>query len=285
MLAALLIMLREGLEAALIVGIIAAYLKKTGRTELMRPMWIGVALAAAVCLVAGIAMNAANAELPFKAQEAFEGIVRIAAVVILTWMIFWMRKAGRTLKGELEAKIEAAVATPGKTAGTALVAMAFFAVLREGLESALFLLAAFKQGGAASGVGAVIGLAIAVALGWGLYQGGLHLDLGRFFTYTGVLLIFVAAGLFAGALHAFHEAGIWNVLQGEAWDTSAVAGKNGTVGTVLAGLFGYNPNPSVGEVIAYWAYLIPTMILFVRGSRTPSRKPTAPTAVPTGAAA
>jgi high-affinity iron transporter len=276
MLAAFVIMVREGLEASLIVVIIAAYLKKTGRQDLLRPMWIGVAAAALLCAVAGVALQLANQELPQAKQELLEACVGFAAVAVLTWMIFWMRRAGKAIKGELEAKIDtaAAVQMPG-AAAKALIGMAFFAVLREGLESALFLLAAFQQGGSAAGIGAVLGLAVAIGLGVALYYGSIHLDLRKFFTWTGGVIILFAAGLLAQSVRSLHEAGIWNSLQGTAWDWSNVIANGSTGGNILRGLIGYQATPTWGEVIVYWAYLIPVAFLFFVG---PSLRRSAPDA-------
>jgi high-affinity iron transporter len=278
MLAAFLIMVREGLEAALIVVIIAAYLNKTGRQDLLKPMWIGVALAAALCIAAGTGLHVANQELPQAKQELLEAAVGFAAVGVLTWMIFWMRRAGKAIKGELEAKIDSAIQMPG-AAAKALIAMAFFAVLREGLESALFLLAAFQQGGAAAGIGAVLGVAVAIGLGVGLYLGSVHLDLRKFFTWTGGVIIFFAAGLLAQSVRSLHEAGIWNSLQSTAWDWSGVISNGSTGGNVLRGLIGYQAVPTWGEVIVYWGYLIPVAFLFFVGPylrRPTSEAPPAP---------
>jgi high-affinity iron transporter len=277
MLAAFLIMVREGLEAALIVVIIAAYLKKTGRTDLLRPMWLGVAMAAALCIVAGVGLQIANQELPQAGQELLEACVGFAAVAVLTWMIFWMRRAGKAIKGELESKLSEAIEMPG-AAGKALIAMAFFAVLREGLESALFLLAAFQQGGAAAGLGAVLGLAVAIGLGLGLYFGSVRLDLRRFFTWTGGVIILFAAGLLAQSVRSLHEAGLWNDLQNTAWDWSGVLSNGSTGGNIFRGLIGYQATPTVGEVIVYWAYLIPVALLFFVGPHLKRSKAAPPVA-------
>jgi high-affinity iron transporter len=280
MLAAFLIMVREGLEAALIVVIIAAYLKKAGRQDLLTPMWIGVALAAALCLAAGTGLHLANQELPQAKQELLEAVVGFAAVGVLTWMIFWMRRAGKAIKGELEAKIDSAIEMPG-AAAKALIAMAFFAVLREGLESALFLLAAFQQGGAAAGAGAVLGVAVAIGLGVGLYLGSIHLDLRKFFTWTGGVIILFAAGLLAQSVRSLHEAGIWNSLQGTAWDWSGLIANGSAGGNILRGLIGYQAVPTWGEVIVYWAYLIPVAFLFFVGPALRRKVPDADAAPPT----
>ncbi|EOV9697089.1 FTR1 family protein, partial [Cronobacter turicensis] len=175
-----LIMLREGLEAALIVSLIASYLKRTQRGNWLGVMWAGVFLAAALCLGLGIFINETTGEFPQKEQELFEGLVAAVAVVILTWMVFWMRKVSRNVKGELEQAVDRALKRPGGH-GWALVMMVFFAVAREGLESVFFLLAAFGQDvGVWPPLGAMLGLATAVVLGFLLYWGGIRLNLGAF---------------------------------------------------------------------------------------------------------
>ncbi|BED48561.1 hypothetical protein VEE63_47390 [Escherichia coli] len=209
-----LIMLREGLEAALIVSLIASYLKRTQRGRWIGVMWIGVLLAAALCLGLGIFINETTGEFPQKEQELFEGIVAVIAVVILTWMVFWMRKVSRNVKVQLEQAVDSALQR-GNHHGWALVMMVFFAVAREGLESVFFLLAAFQQDvGIWPPLGAMLGLATAVVLGFLLYWGGIRLNLGAFFKWTSLFILFVAAGLAAGAIRAFHEAGLWNHLSG-----------------------------------------------------------------------
>ena len=191
------------------------------------------------------------------------------AVFILTSMVFWMKSAARSIKGQLHDKIDASM-TPGRSATFALVAMAFFAVGREGLESVFFLLAIFEQStGWAVPLGAAGGLARgAVAVGWAIYAGGARLNLRRFFRITGVFIIVVAAGLFAGALRTAHEAGLWNGLQQVVADWSGVLPKDGPLGTVLAGMFGYTDTPTLGEVLIYFAYLVPALVLFFMPDRT-----------------
>ena len=271
MLAPFLIMFREGVEAALIVGIIAAYLRRTGRGPLLKPMWFGVAAAAGICTAIGLALQLTKSEFPQQQQELFAGVISFVAVGVLTWMVFWMRRASQSIKKELHDKVDAAAGSTSSTWNFALVGMAFFAVAREGLESVVFLVATFQQDlGAQAPVGAGLGLLVALAVGAGLYFGAVHLNLARFFLWTGGFVIVVAAGLFAGGFRALHEAGIWNVLPGTAWDTSGLVSNTSVPGTVLRGVFGYSATPSVGEVIAYFVYLVPTMFLFLRG-RAPRR--------------
>jgi len=261
-LVAFLIMLREGVEAALIVGIVASYLKQSGREQWMKMVWLGVALACALCLAVGFALQAASAEFPQRQQEMFEGGVALLATVILTSMVFWMKKAARSIKGQLQDSIDSAL-RPGDRQGIALVGMAFFAVGREGLESVFFLLAIVQQSeGAAVPLGAALGLAAAVGVGWLIYQGGVKLDLRRFFRWTGIFILFVAAGLLAGALRAFHEAGLWNGLQQTAFDLSSVLPQDSIAGTLLAGVFGYQEAPTIGEVGVYLAFLLPMLAIF-----------------------
>jgi high-affinity iron transporter len=259
---AFLIMLREGIEAALIVGIAAGYLKQTGATRLMPAIWIGTTSAALICLVAGIALNLASAEFPQREQELFEAIVGFAAVAILISMVFWMRKAARSLKSNLQNSIDAAIHDHGHR-GFALVGIVFFAVAREGLESVFFLLAAFQQSkGLAVPLGALGGLLLAIAVGYAIYQGGARLNLRVFFRWTGVFILFVASGLMAGSLRSLHEAGIWNGLQAAAFDLSDVLPVDGLLGSLLAGLLGYHDTPRTGEVLVYFALLLPALFFF-----------------------
>jgi high-affinity iron transporter len=272
MLVPFLIMLREGVEAALIVGIVASYLGQTGRRAAMRSVWIGVSLAAALCLTVGLVLDRLSAEFPQRIQELFEAAVGILAAAILASMVFWMRQAGGSIKASLHERVDDALLGDDPR-GLALVAMSFFAVAREGLEAVFFLLAAFQQDvGAEAPVGALLGLAAAVLIGVGIYAGGVRLDLRRFFRWTGILILFVAAGLLSGAVRALHEAGLWNGLQQTAFDLSEVLPRDGVAGTLLSGLFGYNDSPAIGEVVVHLAFLIPLLILFLRPGAQPPRR-------------
>lgn len=257
-----LIMFREGLEAALIVSLIASYLKRTQRSQWLGVVWIGVILAAALCLGLGIFINETTGEFPQKQQELFEGIVAVVAVVILTSMVFWMRKVSRNIKATLERSVDQALQKQGGS-GFPLVLMVFLAVAREGLESVFFLLAAFTQDvGYAPPIGAVLGLITAIVLGMLLYYGGIRLNLGSFFRWTSLFILFVAAGLAAGAIRAFHEAGLWNHFQDVAFDLSNTLSTHSVVGTLLEGILGYQETPSVSEVAVWLIYLIPALLLF-----------------------
>lgn len=262
-----LIMLREGLEAALIVSLIASYLKRTQRGQWIGVMWIGVVAAAALCLALGIFINETTDEFPQKEQELFEGIVAVIAVFILTWMVFWMRKVSRNVKGQLEQKVDEALHSKGNH-GWALILMVFFAVAREGLESVFFLLAAFQQDvGIMPPLGAMLGLGTAIVLGFLLYWGGIRLNLAVFFKWTSLFILLVAAGLAAGAVRAFHEAGLWNHFQDIAFDLSNVLTTHSLTGTLLEGIFGYQETPTVSEVGMYFIYLIPALVLFLMPPR------------------
>ncbi|MEI7376455.1 MULTISPECIES: iron uptake transporter permease EfeU [Dickeya] len=258
----LLIMFREGLEAALIVSLIASYLKRTQREQWLGAVWAGVVLALVLCLALGVFINATTGEFPQKQQELFEGVVAVIAVVILTYMVFWMRKVSRSVRVHLEGAIDQALSA-GSRQGWALVAMVFFAVAREGLESVFFLLAAFQQDvGIYAPIGAVLGLLCAVVVGMMIYWGGVKLHLARFFKWSSLFILFVAAGLAAGAIRAFHEAGLWNQFQHIAFDFSATLSTHTLFGTLLEGMFGYQETPTVSEVAVYFLYLIPALVFF-----------------------
>jgi high-affinity iron transporter len=264
MLVPFLIMLREGIEAALIVGIIASYLQQSGRQAMMPAVWVGVLLAVALSLFAGAGLQIIAAEFPQKQQEFFEAIVGLVAVALLTSMVFWMRKTAHRIKGELQSGVEKAL-SHGDGQGWALIGMVFLAVAREGLESVFFLLAIFQQSsGWEAPVGALGGVAVAVAVGYGIYSGGVRLNLRRFFRLTGLFILLVAAGLLAGSLRRFHEAGVWNHLQQVVFDTSGALPVDSPLGAVLSGLLGYQEAPVTGEVGLYLAFLVVTVYFFLR---------------------
>jgi high-affinity iron transporter len=257
--------LREGLEAALIVGIVAAFLREFApppiRTRALRSMWVGLVIAVALCVAVGVALQVLNQELPQRRQEELETVVGLAAVVIVTFMIVWMRRHARDLRGELEAHAAAAIA---RGSVLALVAMAFFAVLREGLETAVFLLAAFQAADSAltAGAGAVLGLLTAVVIGAALYRGGIRINLARFFRVTSVFLVIIAAGLLATAAHTAHEAAWLNSFQGQALDLSWLVVPGTVTSSLLTGMLGLQPLPTQAEVGIYLIYAVP-MLLFV----------------------
>ncbi len=271
MAAAFFIGLREGLEAALIVGIICAYVVKVGRRDVLPWILLGVALAIGLSLSIGVTVVATIGRLPFQLQATLEGIAAVAAVVVVTWMLFWMRRQGRALKGELENSVSLALAAG--TAG-ALVGIAFLAVIREGLETTLFFLAVLgSQSGDVAGAvaGGLAGLAVAVAVGWAIFVAGRRINLGRFFTLTGVVLIFVAAGLIVYAIAEFTEAGFLPV-QPPLFDLTGVLPQTSPLGSVLTGLFGYRAAPSALQVTAYLLYLVPVLLIYVTDWRPSLRR-------------
>lgn len=278
MLAPFLIMLREGLEAALIVGIIASYLRQTGRTQWLPAIWVGILLAVALSLATGAGVLLAGREFPQKTQELFEAIVGLVAVGVLTWMVLWMRRAARSIKAELHAGIDAALGGQASAGGAwALIGMAFFAVAREGLESVFFLLAIFEQSpGAAAPLGALGGLLVALLLGLGIYFGSVRLNLQKFFRYTGIFILFVAAGLLASVLRNLHEAGVWNLLQTPVYDLSHTLPNSSVTGTVLSGLLGYHESPTQSEALVWLLYLVVVLSLFLRPAPNARPIPSAP---------
>ena len=269
MLANFLIGLREGLEAALIVSILIAYLVKSGRRHLLPQIWIGVGIAVAVSLAFGAALTFGPKGLTFEAQELIGGLLSIVAVVFVTWMIFWMAKAARTLSGELRAQLDKA-ADAGRWS---LTIVAMLAVGREGLETALFLWAATQAaaGGAGSTtgplLGAALGLVLAMVLGYLIYRGALKINLGRFFTWTGAFLIVIAAGVLAYGVHDLQEAGLLPGLNNLAFDVSGVIPPTSWYGTVLKGVFNFSPATTVLQAAAWLLYFIPTLAIFLYQKR------------------
>jgi high-affinity iron transporter len=266
------ITLREGVEASLIIGIIAAFLVKEGRRDAMRQMWLGIGIAVVLCAGVAVALRVIGQDLPDRSQEGLETVVSLIAVSAVTYMIVWMRRHARGIKAQLQGEAASALAT-GST--MALAAMAFLAVLREGFETSVFLLAAFNDATdtTAAGAGAVLGLVAAVAIGLGLYRGGVRINLTRFFRFTGLVLVFVAAGLLATAAHTAHEAGWLNGLQGQAIDLSWLVQPGTISGSLLTGMLGLQPSPTVIEVAVYLGYAIPmaAYVLWPQGWR-PTRR-------------
>jgi high-affinity iron transporter len=253
--------LREGLEAALIVGIIAAFLLQRGERAALRWMWLGVALAVGLCVGVAVLYRAIDRSLPHDGQETLAAAMALLAVGGVTYMIVWMRRHSRDLRYSLEGQAESAL-LEGST--WALVGLAFFAVIREGLETAVFLIAAFQNSlnPQATGTGAVLGIVVAIALGYGIYRGGVRIKLGRFFRVTGFILVLVAAGLLASAAHAAAEAGWLSVAQTSAFDLSWLIAPGTVRASLITGMLGLQPVPTVGEIALWLAYVIP-MSLYV----------------------
>jgi high-affinity iron transporter len=270
MLPTFIIGLREGLEAALIVGIIAAFLIQRGERKALRPMWYGVGLAVALCSGVALALEALDQALPHKQQEALATILALLAVAGVTYMVVWMKRHSRELKGSLEASAENALVLGS---AWALIGMAFFAVLREGLETAVFLLAVFGNSDepAVTGTGAVLGVGLAVALGYAIYKGGVRINLSRFFRFTGFVLVLVAAGLLASAVHTGHEAGWIDVLQAQAFDLRWLVAPGSVRAALLTGMLGLQPVPTVGETLAWLLYAIPMSLYVLWPSRPPAK--------------
>ena len=252
--------LREGLEASLIVGIIAAFLSRQGRRDLLRWVYLGVGTAVLLCIAVGVVLEAVSANLPQRQQEGLETVVGVLAVGMVTYMVVWMKRHSRELKKQLEGLAAEAMSDGGRRAGRAMVIMAFLAVLREGFETVVFLLAAFNEdnGGTADAAGgAVAGIALAVLLGFGIYRGGVKLDLSKFFRGTGIVLVLVAAGLVVTALHTAHEAGWLNAGQGSTVDLTWLVRPGSVQSALLTGMLGVQEHPVVIEVVGWFAYLVP----------------------------
>lgn len=253
--------LREGLEAALIVGIIAAFLIQRDERRALPAMWAGVGLAVALCLAFAVAVDAFGRNLTFTQREIMEATLSIVAVLGVTYMIVWMRRHSRELKGQLER--ETASALVSGSVG-ALVGLAFFAVIREGLETAVFLLAAFQNSSnpGATGTGAALGVAVAIGLGYGIYKGGVRINLSRFFRVTGFVLVIVAAGLLSYAVHDLAEAGVIDVAQGTAVNLTWLMKPGSLQEAILSGALGLRALPTHAEAVAWLAYAVP-MALYV----------------------
>jgi high-affinity iron transporter len=267
--------LREGLEAALIVGIIAAFLGQQGRRDALRQVWVGTGTAVAICVAVAVVLQVVSSDLPQRQQEGLETVVGALAVCMVTYMIMFMRRHARNLKGELVGAAASALATGSSRA---LVGMAFLAVLREGFETAVFLLATFHASGnaTASWVGAVLGIALAAAIGYGIYKGGIRLNLARFFRVTGLVLVVVAAGLVMTAFHTANEAGWLTAGQQQAFDLSWLVRPGTPLSSLLTGVLGIQPYPTWIEAVAWLAYLVPMLAIMAWPAR---RRPQAVPAV------
>jgi high-affinity iron transporter len=263
--------LREGLEASLIVGIVAGFLGRQGRRDALRQVWLGVIAAVLICIVVGVVLEIISTDLPQAQQEGLETVIGLFAVAMVTYMVIWMRRHSRDLKGELEGAAGQALA---RGSAGALVAMAFLAVLREGFETAVFLLAAFQASTspALAGTGAVIGILLAVVLGYGIYRGGVRLNLSRFFLATGVVLVLVAAGLVMTAFHTAHEAGWVNFGQRRVADLSWFVLPGTPVSSLVTGVLGIQPYPVLVEVVAWGCYLVPLLVYLLWPRRRASRR-------------
>jgi high-affinity iron transporter len=266
-------MLREGLEAALIVGIVAAYVVKIGRRDALSKIAAGVIAAIALSVGIGVIVTLTIERLPVVVQDGLEGVAALLAVAVLTWMLFWMRRQGRALKGELEQGVDLAI-SEGTT--MALVGLAFVAVIREGVETVLFLIPILSSNGSGADtvLGGVLGVVVAAGFGWAIFVAGVRVNLRRFFTVTGTVLIFVSAGLVAFAIAEFGDAGLITNT-GAVFDLNGVLPDSGPLGSVLHGLFGYRSAPTPLELLGYVAYLVPVLFLFIT-DRPLIRRPAPP---------
>ncbi len=262
-----LIGLREGLEASLVVGILVAYLVKTGRRDRLAPVWGGVVFAVLLSMAFGAVLQFTSANMTFQQQEAFGGFASLVAVGFVTWMVFWMRRTSRFLKAELHGKLDAAL----MLGPLALALTGFIAVGREGLETALFLWSAIQstQQAAVSTTSAFAGLIAAAFLGWAFYRGAVELNLKTFFTWTGAALVVVAAGVAAYGVHDLQEAGILPGINNLAFDISQTVPPSSWYGTLLKGVFNFQPNPTLLQVVVWAAYLVPVLFFFLRPSKAP----------------
>lgn len=260
MLATFVIGLREGLEAALIVGIIAAFLKSNGTLSDLRKMWAGVGTAVVLCIAVGIGLEFVTNGLPQREQEMLECVIAAVAVIMVSFMILWMKKHSRGLKAELEGATASALK---RGSAMAMVAMAFLAVLREGFETAVFLVAAFQSSTSVllAVVGAFSGIVVSLFLGWLIYRGGVRFNMSRFFRITGVVLVLVAAGLVMKTFRAAHEAGWLHVGQQQAFNFTGFISPGSVTESLVTGVLGIQAQPVLIEVLAYLLYAVPMLLV------------------------
>ena len=277
MLANFLIGLREGLEAALIVGILAGYLVKIGKRSQFGKLFTGVGAAIGISVLIGFILTYAVTEAPEGINELIAGSMSIVAVVFVTWMIFWMAAQSKTLGKELRSKVDTALQASTVT----LVGVAFFAVIREGVETAVFLWSASKATGDETHpiLGATLGLLVATVMGYLIYRGVLKFNLGTFFKYTGAFLIVVAAGIFAYGVHELQEIGVFSPLEqtfpfltANAYDVSEIIEKDGVVHSILKGTISFRVTPTNLEAIVWLLYMVPVSIIYALGYRKPAAK-------------
>ncbi|CAN5180351.1 FTR1 family protein [soil metagenome] len=264
MLANALIGLREGLEAGLVVGILVAYLHKIDRRDLLSKLWVGIGGAILVSLGVGAALTFGPYGMSFQAQEILGGSLSIVAVGMVTWMIFWMARHARHLKGELQGQMDRAIA--GSAIG--LIVLGVVSVGREGVETALFVWASVNSSGnAALGtLGAVLGILVSVVIAYLIYRGLVRINLSRFFFWTGIFLVVVAAGVLAYGVHDLQEAGVLPGIEATAYSLSSLIPITSWYGVVLAGVFNFTPEPTWAQVVVWIAYIAVTLFFFLRVS-------------------
>ncbi len=276
----LLIGLREGVEASLVVGIVVAYLVRTGNREHLPKVWAGTIAAIAAAVLLGLALYITVGELGTPYEQIFEGTTMLLATGIVTWMLFWMRGQARAMRGHLEAQLARALGSGG---AWGLAVLAFTSVIREGIECSLFVFGQITAVTGAQGaegaqgvlVGTLIGLVIAAGIGYAIYRGSRRIDLRAFFTWTGIALVFVAAGLVSRAVHEFVEVGVIRVGTQSAFNVSGVLSQDQGLGSLLRAIFGYSSQPEVVTLVVYLAYVVAVIALYVAPQRpagpTPSR--------------
>lgn len=265
MLGNFLIGLREGLEASLVVSILIAFLVRTDRRSVLPKVWLGVAVAVLISVGVTFALALTQQALTFTAKETFGGSLSIIAVGFVTWMIFWMRRAARSISGELRGRLEDAI----QLGSTAVVLMAALAVGREGLETALFFFTAAQAAGQTTDplIGFLLGIAMAILLAYFIYRGAVKINMGKFFSVTGVLLIFVAAGILAYGVHDLQETGVLPGLTNLAFDVSAAVPPDSWYGVLLKGVFNFSPQTTWLEAIIWVVYVAVVLTLFLRPQR------------------
>ncbi len=272
MITSILLSLREGLEAALIISVVLGALRRAGRADLHRWLWAGVASAILVSLATAALLRLVDAELVGKAEQIFEGSTLLLAAVVLTWMIFWMRGEAGHMRSRLESNVRQAATTQG---GGALYLLAFIAVVREGIELALYLTAAsLSLTGMQTLLGTAIGLSAACLTGYLIYTTTLKLNLQRFFQITGLILILFAAGLVGRSVAEFNEAGLIPAIVNPIWDLNPVLSDNSFLGVVFGTLFGYHASPSLTEALGYAGYGLATLLVFAKAKKIQSPQPT-----------
>ena len=278
MLASFLVGLREGLEAATIVAILIAYLVNSDLRRFLPRVWTGVAAAVGVSLMAAVGLSLADSALSDTASEVFEGFTSLVAVALITWMTFWMAAHARALKAELHSKVDRAIAT----SSLALAAVAFFAVLREGLETSVFMWASIQAAGASTEplIGLSLGLLVSIVAGWAIFKGIVRINIGKVFSTVGGLLIFVAAGVLAYGVHELEEAGVIPFGGSTVFSTADLIDPEGIFGSLMRGFLGYRGTATVVEVIAWVSYVTIVGLLYRRQLSKRPAKPVATPAVP-----
>ena len=271
MLSTFIIALREGLEAALIVGILVAYILKTDRRHLLVPLWSGVAAAIVGSIGLGLILSKTSEELTERAEKLFVGTTSFLAVALVTWMVFWMKRTARTLKADLHGKVDLAL----RTGPLALAGAAFFAVIREGLETALFVYTNFKTiaDTRSAALGLILGFAVAISLGYLIFKSAIKLDLSKFFRYTGVALVVVAAGVLSYGVHEFQELGWLPGGESYAWDVSSLIPKDSLLGATLGGLVGFDNTTSWLQLGIWTIYLTTVLGAYLSKPRTRALTP------------